>query len=224
MDRFILTDRQEGGQRLAEELKKQDISSKDLVVLALPRGGVVLAEEIAKLFKVSFDVLVVRKIGTPFNPELAIGAIAEGNVKVIDESAMARLRVSPMYLQTIIERESAELARRIKKYRSDRPLPNLSGKNVILVDDGLATGFTVSAAIKAVEKHKPSSIRVASPICSRRAAHTIKDLAELFCLYIPPEMSAIGAYYQNFDQVTDQEVLEILARSRADRNNQEQVS
>lgn len=215
MNRFILIDRQDGGQSLAVELSKLNLSRETLVVLALPRGGVILADEIARELHVPFEILVVRKIGSPFNPELAIGAIAEGNSQVFDESSLSRLKMSQAEFQAIVDREELELKRRVNIYRPGRHLPDMNNKTVILVDDGLATGFTALAAIKTVSQYQPQSIMVVSPVCSQRAARLIKREAELLCIYSPPEMSAIGAYYTNFDQVTDQEVLEILTHSNA---------
>ena len=162
MSRFV--DRREAGRILAKKLLKYD-GRPDVIVLALPRGGVPVAYEIARALDVPLDVFSVRKIGHPLHPELALGAIATGGVRFLDRTAMSRLGTSEAALKPIIEREKRELDRREQLYRDARPFPDISGKTVILVDDGLATGASARSAVAALRTQNPATIVVAAPMC-----------------------------------------------------------
>lgn len=207
----MFLDRIDAGKRLAEKLLK--FKDKNPVVLALPRGGVVLGYEIAKVLDAPLNVIVVRKLGVPMQPEFGVGAIAEEDVMVLDESAIERLRLSEVDLTPVIQRERKELKRRIKKYR-DKKLFLPPSAVVILVDDGMATGVTAKAAIQFLKKKKVKKIILAVPVCAKDTACEIKKLVDRFvCLMQPSNLGSIGECYSSFDQVSDEEVVSILASS-----------
>lgn len=210
---MIFEDRQDAGRQLASKLKTY--KNKQLIVLALPRGGVPVGFEIARTLAVPLDVLIVRKIGSPANPEFGIGAVAEGGVRVLDWTVIKQLGISENELDGIIKREEEELKRRVKIYRNDKPLPLFKNKTVIIVDDGLATGVTARAGIIAVKKQKPKQIIFVSPVCARDAARKIKHLVKkIICVLVPVSLSAIGSWYRNFEQITDEKVIELLRQRR----------
>lgn len=191
---------------------------EDLVVLALPRGGVPVGYEVARGFGVPLDVLVVRKLGAPGNLEFGVGAIAEGGVRVLDGQVIAAVGISEEEVSQIEKKERKELRRRVRLYRG-KPLQNLSKKIVILVDDGLATGVTARAAIVAVRKLHPKKIIFASPVCPRNAAEHLRTLVdEVVCLVTPEGFSSVGDWYQDFSQVSDSEVVSFLKRGRKVRS------
>lgn len=206
---MIFENRSSAGKKLAEKLKKYQ--NKNVIVLALPRGGVPVGYEIAKLLASPFDIIVSRKIGAPQNPELGIGAISENNVSLINKRIVSLLNISQNQIENTIKKEKKELARRIRLYRNKRNLPDLSGKTVILVDDGLATGVTAQAAIRSIKKLKPEKIIFAAPVCAHESVKQLKlDVNDIVCLYTPSVLQAIGIYYKNFQQVTDQEVVRLI--------------
>ena len=205
---MLFKDRKDAGRQLAEKLLRY--RTPDCVLLALPRGGVVVAHEIATALNILLSVIVVRKLGHPQQPEFGIGAISERNTTIIDRLSVARLRVSTRALRHVIIQERKELARRIAVYRQGKSLPRLRGKNVILVDDGIATGVTMKAAIKAVAKAGASHILCAVPVTSA-AAREIRTQADmLVSLVQPTDFGPISKYYYNFNQVTDQQVCDLL--------------
>ncbi len=209
----VFRNRQDAGMRLAQRLKR--FHDANPIVLALPRGGVVVGYEIAKQLDVSLTVMVVRKLGAPHNPELGIGAISEGGVKILDTQMIQTLEVSDSELASIIEKEQRELRRRIEIYRYSQPLPDLQMNTVILVDDGVATGVTAFAAIKAAYRLRPHRVIFAVPVCAPETAEIIKiKVDDFICISQPPELSAIGSYYEDFAQVTDDEVVELLSRKK----------
>jgi predicted phosphoribosyltransferase len=210
---FVFRDRTDAGRRLAEELQKyvQD----NPIVLALPRGGVPVGYEISKALGIPMDVIVARKIGAPSNPELGIGAISEEDVMILDQPTIRLLGFTDGEIKYITGLEQQELKRRIELYRNNKPLPPLHNRTVILVDDGLATGVTAKAAIKSLLKLRPKKLVYAVPVCAQDTAEAIRHYVDEFiCLYSPYELSAIGLYYQDFDQVTDKEVTDILKTTR----------
>lgn len=201
---------------MAEALR-QYAGRDDVVVLALPRGGVPVAYEVASALRAPLDVFVVRKLGLPQYPELAMGAIATGGVRILNPEVVAWHRPSEQVLEAITRAESAELVRREREYRGDRPPVDVAGKIVILVDDGLATGSTMRAAVQALRGLNPSKIVVAVPVGARESCELLRRSAdEVECLYTPEPFSAVGLWYGDFAQTTDEEVRRLLASRTAD--------
>lgn len=201
-------DRQDAGQKLAQALKKYQ-NAPQTIILALPRGGVAIGAEIAKMLDLPLDIIVPRKIGAPSNPEYAIGAITETGEGIFNEWEIDR--VDKKWLAREIEKEKKEARRRLKLYRGDRSPLNLPGQTVILVDDGLATGLTMRTALAALKKQGTAKIVVATPVAAADTAEMIKkETDELVCLFIPPYFGAVGSFYENFEQTTDEEVIKIL--------------
>lgn len=208
------------GQILAKELLHT--SKKLPIVLGLARGGVIVASEVARRLHAPLDVLVVRKIGSPQNPEFGIGAISEDDVVLWERESIQRAGLCDEDLEKMKAKEEDELHRRITLYRKGKPLPEMTGKTVIIVDDGVATGVTARAAIKTVQKHGPSEFIFASPVCSGESFQDIKKEATYTkCCIVPSDMQAIGKYYQDFHQVTDKEVLEALLAVKETRTGNE---
>jgi putative phosphoribosyl transferase len=207
-------DRETAGAALGEALRKSGLTGP-LLVLGLPRGGVPVAYQVAVALHAPLDVMVVRKVGTPGQPELAIGAIAAGDVMVREPYARAFLAAQNANFEQLAQRERLELARREQAYRAGLPPLALSGKTVVLVDDGIATGCTMLAAIRAARKGGAARVVAAAPVASDEAATLIGNEAdETKFLNIPPYLQAIGLWYREFGQTSDGEVCELLARSR----------
>jgi len=206
-------DREEAGQRLAQELSRYE-DRDDVVVLGLPRGGVPVAFEVAKALKASLDVFVVRKLGVPANPELAMGAIASDGARVMNEGVVRRMNVSEEAIERVAEKERKKLKEREEVYRGARPAVELSGKQVILVDDGLATGATMRAAVLALRQSDPERIVVAVPTTPPDTCAEFKDLVdEVVCLTQPKPFFGVGGAYRDFSQTTNGEVRSLLERS-----------
>ncbi|GAB2999197.1 phosphoribosyltransferase family protein [Streptomyces pseudoechinosporeus] len=206
-------DRRQAGAALAERLlvRREEGALPDPVVLALPRGGVVVAAEVARVLDAPLDVLVARKIGAPFQPELGVGAIAGEDEPFFDERALDRLGLSKTALEPIVEQERDELHRREQLYRKGRAIPELTGHTAVVVDDGVATGVTALAALRSVRRYDPGRVTLAVPVCSPEAALLVREEAdELVCLHEPVAFMAVGLWYEEFDQVTDDEVLDVL--------------
>ena len=205
-------DRRDAGRALAPHVLALGLA--DPVVLALPRGGVPVAVEVATALGCPLEVFVARKLGLPGSPELGVGALAEGGEPLLDELLLALLGLSPDDLAGTVERERAELARRVQHYRGDRPLLELTGRQVVLVDDGLATGVTARAALRALQG-KAARLVLAVPVCAPGAAEALRSEADdVVCALRPAAFRAVGAWYEDFDQTTDAEVLALLAASR----------
>ena len=182
------------------------------MVLALPRGGVPVAFEVAHALRAPLDVLVVRKIGAPGHPEFAIGAIAGGGISVLDEHFIAVNRIPPTVVEAIVQRERAEVARRERAYRPNRPPIAVRERVVIVVDDGLATGSTMHAAVLALRRQHPARIVVAVPVGSRRACEALREAADqVVCPLMPEPFAAVGLWYADFSETTDEEVRILLA-------------
>lgn len=210
-------DRAEAGRTLARLLSHY-AGRDDVIVLALPRGGVPVAAEVAKELGAPLDVFLVRKLGVPGHEELAMGAIASGGVLVLDEGVLRWLGISEEQIQKALARELDELRRREVAYRDGRPLPDLEGKTVILVDDGLATGASMQAAARAVRRHEPARIVVAVPVASRATCDQFRDdVDEVVCAVTPEPFYAVGNWYADFSQTSDEEVRELLERATEER-------
>lgn len=207
---MLFKDRQHAGKLVANLLEKYRDDS-NTIIFGLPRGGVVLAYEVAKHLKLPLDIICARKIGAPYNPEFGVGAITESGESFIDEEVIDRLDISPEYLQNEIKKESKEAARRLAIYRKDRPLAQLKDKTVILIDDGIATGATMKAAIKTLQARKTKKIVVAVPVAAPETLEEIRSMVdEVICLAAPVFFQAVGQFYENFSQTTDQEVIQLL--------------
>lgn len=212
-------DRRDAGRRLAERLLS--FRDADPVVIALPRGGAPVGDEIARALEAPLDVLVARKVGAPGNPELAIGAIAPGVVHLEPETIRA-LAVSEDYIRKAVAVEQEELRRREMRFREGRPALPVSGRTVILVDDGLATGATAVAAIESLRRQAPRAIVLAMPVGAPQALHQLRKLVdEVVCLESPLFFRAVGQAYVDFRQTTDQEVHDILRGRRAEAGEAE---
>jgi putative phosphoribosyl transferase len=184
------------------------------VVLGLPRGGVPVAYEVASALGLPLHVFLVRKLGVPGQEELAMGAIASGGIRVMNEDVLRALPISDTAIERVAAKEQRELERRETRYRDDRPFPDLKGRTVILVDDGLATGSTMRAAVRAVRQRQPARIVVAVPTAAAETCHELaKDVDEIVCLITPDPFHAVGLWYEEFSQTTDEQVRELLARS-----------
>jgi putative phosphoribosyl transferase len=211
----LFRDRRDAGQRLAEHVAPLRLVRP--LVLALPRGGVPVGFEIARRLDAPLDVFVARKLGAPGRPELGIGAIAEGGARVVDSQAVRGLGVSPAALEALVASERAELERRVRAYRGDRPIPPLTRRDVVLVDDGLATGVTARAAILALRYLGPHRLVLAVPVAApERAEALAADGVEVVCPSRPLGFRAVGSWYEHFEQTSDEEVVELLATAAAD--------
>jgi putative phosphoribosyl transferase len=212
----VFRDREEAGQRLAPLLRK--FVSERPLVLALPRGGVPVAYVVARELGAPLDVLIVRKIGAPFQPELGLGAITEGGSMFVDDAMCRQLGVTQEEIEAIAARERAEVDRRVRRYRNGQPLPPLRGRTVILIDDGVATGGSARAAIRALRRLHPRKIVFAVPVAAVAAARLLgREADELVAVEIPEDLMAIGAWYRDFHQVDNGEVAAWLTRMAADR-------
>lgn len=209
----VFADRLEAGRKLGQALGHY--AGTNALVLGLPRGGVEVADEVARAIDGQLDVWVVRKIGAPYQPELGMGAIAEGPAVVLDRSLVHVLGVSRSQLFAIAHREMAEVRRRVVRFRGGRPEPEVAGRNVILVDDGIATGGTMRAAIRAIKKRRPATLVVATPVAPPdTVASMMQNVDEVVCLEQPMNMYAIGLWYEDFHQVPDEDVVRILDAAR----------
>lgn len=211
---MVYNDRKDAGKQLAERLSHYR-GKPDAIVLGLPRGGVTVAFEIAGALNLPLDILIVRKIGFPGNPELAVGALSETGALVLNEDIIAMYGVERDYLARESNRQKEEIARRKVLFRGGEGLPPLAGKTVILVDDGVATGATVKAAVSTLKQEKLAKLVVALPVASPDAERTIRQMVdEWVCLQAPAGFMAVGSYYRDFTQVEDTDVIEMLKESR----------
>jgi len=207
---MIFTDRREAGRALAK-LLKDFADRKDVLVLGVPRGGVPVAYEVATALGVPLDIFVLRKLGVPGHEELAFGAIGSGGVRILNVDIVEKLGISEADIAAVTKEEVAELMRRERLYRGDRVPLEVQGQTVILVDDGVATGASLRAGIQAMRKLRPAAIVVATPVAPRTTCKELRqEVEELVCAQIPEPFFGVGQFYEDFSQVTDAEVIELL--------------
>jgi len=210
---MLFQNRFHAGQVLAEEVGHYR-DRTDVLVLALPRGGVPVAFELAKALRAPLDVFLVRKVGLPGHEELAIGAIANGGVTVINQETVDKLHISEQKVRRLAAKEVVELKRREREYRGSRPAPSVNNRVVILVDDGLATGSTMRAAVAALRQQHPKRLVVAVPVAAATTCNEFRDeVDETICAKTPSPFFAVGMWYDDFEQVTDEEVKRLLAKA-----------
>ena len=212
----VFRDRRHAGRVLAQVLAGY-ANRSDVFVLALPRGGVPVAYEVADVLHAPLDVFVVRKLGVPGHEEYAMGALASGGVRVLNDEVVQRLGISDAAVDAVTRHEQRELERRERLYRDGRPLPDMRGRTVILVDDGLATGSTMLAAVRALRAQQPARIVVAVPTAAAETCVQLRSEAdEVVCATTPEPFGAVGMWYDDFSQTSDEEVRELLARAEKD--------
>jgi putative phosphoribosyl transferase len=211
--RMRFRNREEAGRMLARRL--EHLRGENPVVLALPRGGVPVAYELAMALGAPLEVLVARKLGVPWHPELGMGAIAEGGATFINPDVVAYADVTNEEVRAVAEEEARELERRVRQYRGNRPLPELKGRTVVLVDDGLATGGTARAAARALRERGPKRLVLAVPVAAAETAEALRrqEVDEVVTVEEPTLLGAVGAWYEDFHQVDDEEVLALLAEA-----------
>ncbi len=207
------SDRYEAGSVLADALQEY-AHKKEVIVLALPRGGVPVGFEIARRLSLPLDILVVRKLGVPGHEELAMGAIASGDTVFLNQPLLAQLKIPLPSVEAVLQAETREQLRRERLYRANRPFPSLQNNTVILVDDGIATGASMQAAIAALRTHNPACIIIAVPVAAAETCDVMSKLADrVICPLRPIHFQAVGCWYDNFPQVSDDEVIELLRQS-----------
>jgi predicted phosphoribosyltransferase len=213
---ILFEDRVDAGRQLAERLAPY--AEERPVVFALPRGGVPVGAEVSRSLGAPLEVIVSRKLGAPGQPEFGIGAVAPSGVRVLNERAVRALGIEEDYLEMISARELAEAERRLKLFRGDRPYPDLERRTAILVDDGLATGVTARAALLALRRMNPRRLVLAVPVCALQTAELLRPEADdLICLLAPDNLEAVGLWYRNFEQTSDEEVVRLLEEIRLSR-------
>ena len=214
---MVFRDRADAGRALARRLGAY-ANRPDVLVLALPRGGVPVAYEVARALHASLDVFLVRKLGVPGQEELAMGAIASGGVRVLNEDVVSVLQIPDEVIDSVAEAQWCELQRRERAYRDDRPLPLVHGRTVILIDDGLATGSTMRAAVAALRRRGPARIVVAVPVAAASTCEEFQDeVDELVCAQTPEPFYAVGSWYEDFTQTSDTEVHALLEHAARER-------
>jgi predicted phosphoribosyltransferase len=217
---MVFHDRRDAGRRLAQKLTAF-AGAAPVLVLALPRGGVPVGFEVARALGAPLDVFLVRKLGVPGREELAMGAVATGGVRVLNQDVVQGLGIPDEAIETVTARELEELNRRARAYRGDRPPPAVRGRTIILIDDGLATGSTMRAAIAALRQQQPARIIVAVPVASADTCAELKaDVDDLVCAVTPEPFYAVGLWYEDFSQITDEETHELLVQA-AQENGEE---
>jgi putative phosphoribosyl transferase len=208
------TNRAEAGRRLGDALSSY-AGRPDVIVLGLPRGGVPVAYEVARSLDAPLDVFVVRKLGVPGHEELAMGAIASGGARIVDTAIVRQLGITQREIDTVAEAEQRELDRRERRYRGDRPLPDSAGRTAIVVDDGLATGASMRVAVAALRQEHPARIVVAVPIAPQETCDALRREADdVVCAVTPEPFYAVGLWYDDFTQTTDEEVHDLLEQGR----------
>ena len=211
---MIFKNRREAGRQLARALIKQGFKGKNTLVLGIPRGGLVVADEVAKALFATLDVVIARKLRAPYRPELGIGAVVDGGHIVLNEQVVRSVGVSQDYLNREIVYQKGEVERRLRFYRGDHPAPEVAGKTVIVVDDGIATGYAFRASLESLRQRHPVRLVAATPVAAHDSAEMLKAFAdEVVCLHMPVSFFAVGAWYKNFDQTSEEEAVSILRRN-----------
>ncbi|HVP80545.1 MAG TPA: phosphoribosyltransferase family protein [Thermodesulfobacteriota bacterium] len=214
METIAFGNRRDAGRRLARALMKRGYRGVNTLVLGIPRGGLVVADEVAKTLSASLDIVIARRLRAPYQPELGIGAVVDGDHILLNEEQVRTVGASRDYLNHEIAFQKEEVERWSRFYRDGRPAPEVAGKTVILVDDGIATGYTFRASLESVRRRRPGRLVAATPVAARDSAEMLKAFAdEVVCLSIPASFLAVGAWYRNFDQVSDEEAAAILRRN-----------
>ena len=209
-------DREDAGRRLAERLVRY--RGENPVVLALPRGGVPVGYEISQALHAPLDVFLSRKLGAPGREEFGIGAVAQGGVRVLNEGVVEAMEIPEEYIEHVAKQETEEIERRLLILRGARPQSEVEGRTAVLVDDGLATGVTARAAVEALRQRNPGRLVLAVPVCAAQSVELLRpEVDELVCLEAPSNLMAISLWYQDFDQVGDEQVVELLERARRER-------
>ncbi len=214
METAIFKNRREAGRQLATALIKRGYKGQNTLVLGIPCGGLVVADEVAKVLSATLDVIIVRKLRAPYQPELGIGAVVDGDQIVLNEEVVRSVGVSQDYLNREIAYQKEEIERRLRFYRRDHPAPEVAGKTVIVVDDGIATGYTFRASLESLRQRRPDRLVAAAPVATRDSAEMLKAFAdEVLFLRTPASFYAVGAWYENFGQTSDEEAVGILRRN-----------
>ncbi len=215
LENVIFKDRRDAGRRLANVLSKRIGSQEPIVVLGIPRGGVVVAAEVAEALSAPLDVVIARKVRAPRQPELGIGAVVNGDhISIINQELARAVAATPEYLKREVAVQGEEIDRRLNYYHNNRPAMNIQEKTVIVVDDGIATGFTFRAALEGLRQRNPRRLVAAAPVAAPDSLEVIKAFAEeIVCLSTPASFLAVGYWYRNFQEVSDEEVVEILRRN-----------
>jgi putative phosphoribosyl transferase len=207
-------DRRDAGKQLAQALRERGYQGDGLLVLGIPRGGVVVAAEIAEALDAPLDIVISRKLRAPYQPELAIGAVVSGDhLQIVNEALAREAGATPEYLEAEIRNQQAEIERRWRECRGDRPSPEVEGKTVIVVDDGIATGYTFRAALGALRRRSPARLVAAIPVAPMESLQQLRgDADDVVCLQMPDPFLAVGIWYDDFSQTTDEEVVAILQK------------
>lgn len=213
----IFRNRRAAGQRLAQALEERGYHSDGLLVLGIPRGGVPVAAEVARTLDAPLDVVIARKLRAPYQPELAIGAVTSGDhIQIVNDELVRELEVTPEYLEQEIRHQQAEIDRRLRSLRGERPLPRVEGQTVIVVDDGIATGYTFRAALVGLRRQHPARLVAAVPVAPRESLASLRGLAEdVVCLETPRWFVAVGVWYDDFSEITDADVVALLGENWA---------
>ncbi|MEW6173002.1 MAG: phosphoribosyltransferase [Bacillota bacterium] len=210
----MFINRADAGRQLASRLSDKEF--RDALVVSIPRGGVVVGAELAKELRLPLDIIIPRKIGAPFNPELAIGAVTQDGTAIFNEDLIAQIGLTEENKEKMVAGTVAEINRRMRLYRGDRPPVSLGDREIILTDDGIATGFTVFAALRSLRKSRPKRIILAVPVAPKETIEALlPEVDELVCLSMPDDFMAVGQFYLYFDQTTDAEVIALLREAAA---------
>lgn len=211
----MFIDRKDAGKKLSVKLEK--FKDENPIVLAIPRGGIVTAYETIKKFGFEWDLIIPRKIGSPRNKEVAIGAVSLDGTYILNEEYINMLNISEEYIQKQIFEQIEEIKRRLTKYTGNENFPDVKGRTVIIIDDGIATGFTIQVAIKSIKKHAAKKIILAVPVAPRGTLSLLKKFVnKIICLFVPDDFYAVGLHYKNFEQTTDEEVFAVIHELKRD--------